>query len=66
MLTGLTHGRYMIRKETQLSSHQYRIGLDVMSNGFKIKATGAAYNTNNATLVGLAFADQPGKYSHAR
>jgi hypothetical protein len=40
--------------------------IDVMSNGFKIKATGAAYNTNNATLVGLAFADQPGKYSHAR
>jgi hypothetical protein len=37
--------------------------LDFYSNGFKMKST---FPTNAHTTVGIAFAEQPGKYSNAR
>jgi hypothetical protein len=40
--------------------------VDVFSNGFKIKATTVDYNRNNSTMVGIAFAEQPEKFSNAR
>ena len=40
--------------------------LDFISNGFKIRTTNADVNTNNHTIVGIAYAEQPGKWSNAR
>jgi hypothetical protein len=36
------------------------------ANGFKIRGTTSGYNNNNQTIVGIAFAQQPFKYSNAR
>jgi hypothetical protein len=40
--------------------------VDFYSNGFKILDTDLAYNGNNNTMIGVAFAEQPFKYSNAR
>ena len=40
--------------------------LDFVSNGFKIRGSGAAYNTSGATIIYMAFAENPFKYSTAR
>ena len=39
---------------------------DILSNGFKLRAIDAPVNTNAHTYVGIAYAEQPGKYSNAR
>ena len=39
---------------------------DVLSNGFKLRATYASYNTSGATHIYLAFAENPFKNSLAR
>ena len=40
--------------------------LDFLSSGFKIKATGTAYNGSGSTYIYMAFAETPFKYSLAR
>jgi hypothetical protein len=40
--------------------------LDFLSNGFKVRATGAAYNGSSSTYIYMAFAETPFKYSLAR
>jgi hypothetical protein len=40
--------------------------IDLLSNGFKIRDTGAWGNTNGATYVYMAFAESPFKYANAR
>ena len=40
--------------------------LDSLSNGFKIRTADNVWNYNTYTFVGLAIAEQPGKYSNAR
>jgi len=39
---------------------------DLYSNGFKLRTTGGSLNTNNHTLIGIAFAEQTGNYALAR
>jgi hypothetical protein len=41
-------------------------GIDVLSNGFKIRDSSAAYNSNGDTVIYAAFAEHPFKYSLAR
>ena len=40
--------------------------LDFISNGFKIRQTGAGFNTSAATYIYMAFAENPMKHSLAR
>jgi hypothetical protein len=40
--------------------------LDILSNGFKIRESGAATNTSGATYIYAAFAENPFAYSLAR
>ena len=40
--------------------------LDHLSNGFKLRLTGTAYNASGGTYIYIAFAEQPFKFSNAR
>jgi len=40
--------------------------LDMVSNGFKLRGSGAMVNTSGATYIYMAFAENPFKYSNAR
>lgn len=40
--------------------------LDILSNGFKIRTTNTNWNASGITHVGIAYAEQPVKYSNAR
>ena len=42
------------------------IGIDFLSNGFKLRTTENVYNANGNTYIYLAFAEQPFKFSNAR
>jgi hypothetical protein len=46
--------------------HRSAYPVDILSNGFKIRNTSATYNWNNDTIVFLAIAEHPFKYSNAR
>jgi hypothetical protein len=52
---------YIPNAENASSTHP----IDVFSNGFKIRATTVDYNSNNGTIVGIAFSDQPFNYANA-
>jgi hypothetical protein len=41
-------------------------GIDILSNGFKVRYTDSDYNTNGATYIYAAFAEFPFKFSLAR
>ena len=41
-------------------------GIDLLSNGFKVRDNIGNYNTSSANYLYMAFADQPLKYSNAR
>ena len=41
-------------------------GVDLLSNGFKVRDNIGNYNTSSADYLYMAFADQPFKYSNAR
>ena len=41
-------------------------GMDILSNGFKIRNTDASQNTSTATYIYMAFAEMPWKYARAR
>ena len=41
-------------------------GIDILSNGFKVRTTGAAYNGSGNTIIYAAFAENPFKYALAR
>ena len=40
--------------------------LDILSNGFKLRNTGVAYNASSGTYIYACFAENPFKYSNAR
>jgi hypothetical protein len=40
--------------------------VDILSNGFKLRIAGGAYNTSSSTVIFAAFAEAPFKYSLAR
>jgi len=41
-------------------------GIDLVSNGFKLRGTSSDYNASGNTYIYLAFAESPFKYSNAR
>ena len=41
-------------------------GVDILSNGFKLRGTSNNFNGSSDTHIYLAFAEQPAKYSNAR
>ena len=41
-------------------------GLDILSNGFKLKSTNGGFNGYTNTFVYMAFAEFPFKYANAR
>ena len=41
-------------------------GLDILSNGFKLKAAGGQVNVSSGTYIYMAFAENPFKYANAR
>ena len=41
-------------------------GLDLLSNGFKIRTTNVNWNASGQTIIYMAFAENPFKYSNAR
>lgn len=48
--------------EQDISNYQW----DILSNGFKLRSSDVNINENNHTIVGIAYAEQPGKWSNAR
>jgi hypothetical protein len=50
------------------ASSEYASGdaIDFLSNGFKLRATGATFNGSGETYIYAAFAENPFKYSNAR
>jgi hypothetical protein len=40
--------------------------IDILSNGFKLRASGASFNGNGETYIYMAFAENPFKYANAR
>ena len=48
------------------ADHTSDADLDFTSNGFKIRRASGQFNTNNATIIYLAFAKCPFKYANAR
>jgi|6_EtaG_2_1085325.scaffolds.fasta_scaffold07349_2 hypothetical protein len=49
----------------EVSNHS-TVRMDLVSNGFKIRGTNSGINTDGATFIYLAFAEQPFKHSNAR
>jgi hypothetical protein len=41
-------------------------GIDILSNGFKVRGTSANYNGSGNTIFYMAFAEMPFKYANAR
>ena len=41
-------------------------GMDILSNGFKIRNTDASQNTSSGTYIYLAFAEAPFKYANGK
>jgi hypothetical protein len=50
----------------QISAESTAASMDLLSNGFKIRETGSGTNTNGATYIYMAFAENPFKVSNAR
>jgi len=44
----------------------YNHGIDILSNGFKLRTSSGGRNTSGATYIYMAFAENPFKYSNAR
>jgi len=42
------------------------VRLDILSNGFKLRNSGAAYNASGSPVIYMAFAEAPFKYANAR
>jgi hypothetical protein len=49
-----------------LSNSEYTTDIDILSNGFKMRNSGATANANGSTMIFAAFAEQPFKYARAR
>jgi hypothetical protein len=64
---GLTNGVGMhLRANTSEAELAFGSGIDLVSNGFKIREAAHALNSNGSTYIYLAFAESPFKYSNAR
>ena len=66
-----TRSTYNLTKETMVADGNAAevttvSEIDILSNGFKLRAADAGVNTNAAEYIFLAFAESPFKYSRAR
>jgi hypothetical protein len=57
---------YLYASATNTEGYDTGVGIDSLSNGFKIRGTDGNTNTSTATYVYMAFAETPFKYSLAR
>jgi hypothetical protein len=48
------------------AANEPSLGLDILSNGFKMRTTGSSINENGGTFIYACFAQNPFKYSLAR
>lgn len=49
-----------------LTNVEVGLSVDILSNGFKLRSTGADLNANNGSVIYMAIAERPFKYSRAR
>jgi hypothetical protein len=57
---------YLYASAANAESYDTSVGIDSLSNGFKIRGTDGNVNSNGATYIYMAFAESPFKYSIAR
>jgi hypothetical protein len=57
---------YMYAGATQAEAYDATVGIDSLSNGFKLRGTDGNVNAVNSTYIYMAFAESPFKYSLAR
>ncbi len=50
----------------EVNSPTTTYSIDILSNGFKLRTSAADSNTNGATFIYMAFAENPFKYANAR
>jgi hypothetical protein len=48
------------------NTEEVNTGLDFVSNGFKVRDNGSAFNGSGNTIIYMAFAENPFKYANAR
>ena len=56
----------LLKADESLAEASATNGVDLFSNGFKLRDNIGNYNTGSADYIYMAFADQPFKYSNAR
>ena len=59
-------GDYLYASASNAEAYDANVGIDSLSNGFKIRGTDGNTNTNSATYIYMAFAENPFKFSLAR
>ena len=59
-------GDYLYASASNAEAYDANVGIDSLSNGFKIKGIDGNTNTNSATYIYMAFAEFPFKFSLAR
>jgi hypothetical protein len=57
---------YMYAGATQAEAYDATVGIDSLSNGFKLRGTDGNVNAGSSTYIYMAFAENPFKYSLAR
>ena len=57
---------YLYASAANAEGYDTSVGIDSLSNGFKIRGTDGNTNTSTATYIYMAFAENPFKYSLAR
>lgn len=55
-----------LRPNTSAAEANYAPTIDMLSNGFKVRQSGAGYNASGGTYIYACFAENPFKYSLAR
>ena len=56
----------LLKADESLAEASATNGVDLLSNGFKLRDNIGNYNTSGADYIYMAFADQPFKYANAR
>jgi hypothetical protein len=57
---------YLVADTTAAETTNANFVLDILSNGFKVRGTAAGFNASNINHIGMAIAEQPGKFANAR
>ena len=57
---------YLYASASNAEAYDTTVGIDSLSNGFKIRGTDGNVNSNGATYIYMAFAETPTKFSLAR